>query len=212
MSLATERFIFPFDTGEPVITEIPSFYIKDTYDKYYVLDVNDFLGRGEVLEVALKNTYFEKSKQSNSMMWKATKVDYDFTTYTIPPVFGTFLGKFIPFMSDSFVIETGSAINTSMTQAEISNIVQNNNNSFFEVFLSSWMLFLLGPHTHKSLSGFNVSKPVWIKFYSGPMTKLWEPRYKELLSKGLPNTPIYEQALNEIKRIQYTDVIEFKST
>jgi hypothetical protein len=77
MNPATEQFKFPFDSGEPLILPVTNFFYKTTYDKFYVLNIDDFLARGEVLQNAIKNTSLILTQQVLDMGRKSEHIDID---------------------------------------------------------------------------------------------------------------------------------------
>lgn len=193
MNLATKKFKMPFESGEMIFHRVSSFSHKPSHDKFYVLNVDDYLARGEVVEVALKNTYLVATKQSREMNWPPT----EFVDYTkegapeSPEIFGTFLGRIIPFVVH---VPNGTIAETSLP--ELVETAREWADSFFEPFLVFWMEVLPGPH--KVFGGKNL-KPMWVHVNQADMKLLWYKHYEALRQEGLPKTPAYEEFLEGSK-------------
>ena len=192
MNLATKKFKMPFETGDVILRKVGSFSYKHTHDKFYILNVDDYLARGEVMEVALKNTYLVATKQSRDMTsYPAQWVEYTKSDAPEPPeIFGTFLGRIIPFV--------GHVPMLTLQETSLPELVAAGRewgNSFFEPFVNFWLEVLPGPH--KVFENQNL-KPMWVLMSQDDMKILWKPNYKELLEDGLPRTPVYEDFIRSL--------------
>jgi len=191
MNLATEQFKLPWESGEPVMRRITKFSFKNTYDKLYVMSLDDYLARGEVMHNAAKNSYFTKTRQSRDMNFMATNINLEDEDLEIPECFGTFLGQFIPIAN----YVSGVPWN-EMTPQEIQLQSAIWTDQFFEHYCEFWCLMLV--NTTHPLSKIREigNKPVWVNLNRQHMAFMWESRYNDLLTKGLRATPGYETVIN----------------
>jgi len=195
MNLATKKFKMPFESGDVILRKVGSFSYKQTHDKFYILNVDDYLARGEVMEVALKNTYLVATKQSRDMTRYPTEyVDYTKLEAPEPPeIFGTFLGRIIPFV--------GLVPSQTMQETSLPELVATGRqwaDSFFEPFVNFWLEVLPGPH--KVFENQNL-KPMWALMNQDDMKILWKSTYKDLLEDGLPRTPAYEDSIRSLLEV-----------
>ena len=196
MNLATEQFKLPFESGEPLIGKILQFHVKEQFDKMYVLSIDDFLARGEVIENAFKNTYLIKSKQARDIDYTAKWINYETDDLSrFPDCFGIFLGKFIP---------TANRVTNfqwrDLTTQDLVSQSREWGTQFFENQLDYWCLFLVNQNYPNQEIKRIGNKPCWVKFSKEAMLTLWKTRYEQLRSLGLPETPSFE--------LEYTSLVQ----
>lgn len=193
MNLATEQFKLPFESGEPIMKKIDYLTFKATFDKAFILSSDDFLARGEVAHMALRNEHFVKSQQSRNMSWAATTINYNkaygkIPSGPIPECFGIFMGKFIPFAANMGI----SAPWENMTMNDVTEGTKLWTGQFFENYCDFWCLVFINEQypdqAIKSLS----NKPVWVRFSKLQMVEMWHDRYVFLKQKGLQPCIDYE--------------------
>lgn len=198
MNIAIKKFEMPWEVGD-AIPSLDTFFYRYSYDKCYVLNVNDYLSRQEVVEAAIKNSYFIATDQSNDINRRVSgHVDYNKNRVWVPkgqnpppPFLGIFLGKIIPTLGERMPYQ-------NLTEASISEIRELAKRfaaECFEPFLDFWIEVI--PSSHPALKE-NGMKPVWMKIHATIMTNLWQPKYDELVSLGAPRTPALEKAINEL--------------
>jgi hypothetical protein len=210
MNPATEQFKFPFDSGEPLILPVSNFFYKTSYDKFYVLNIDDFLARGEVIQNAIKNTSLILTNQVVDMSRMSEHIDLESarnkTTFyksnfsnipnlpssnfgvaqiekedIVPPeCFGVFLGQFIPFASDIH----GLAFNKKSLE-EIRDLALMWSKEFFEMYLEYWLLVMINPEYPDNKVRGVAQKPVWIKLNKSQFLPLWEARYRYFIDQKL---------------------------
>ena len=194
MVLATLKFNMPFEPGELVQKKIYDFSYKEKYDKYYVLDVRDYLSRGEVIEAAVKNIYLICTKQTTDISLRSEQVLYHNvpsqpSLVQPPEFFGTFLGNIIPILT---LLPSGNLRESKMS--DLLDISRNLSNEFYEPMVSFWMKFIPGPHPKFK----GRVKPIWVLISKADMFPLWKNIYEEMKrTHGIASVPLLEDLMNK---------------
>lgn len=187
MHLPTCQFKVPFETGAPFVRNVYEFSYRDKFDKYYILNVNDFLSRGEVIELAIKNSHMIALGLSKDIRNGSKTIRYgeDEGFEKPPEIFGTFLGNFIPLIR--------SVPNRTLRETSTGELVESAklwSNEFYEPFVEFWFEFIPGPHT--KMAGIHKA---WFCFAKQHDVKLWMPQYQELIDQGMKRSPSFDSMM-----------------
>lgn len=202
MSLTTEQFQCPFKPGDFVMEPIHDFRLKATYDKVYIVDTNEYLSRGEVLDRSLRNYVRKQYKLSRSMTVGSLMKNYK----NPPEYFGMFTGRIISYYEDfeqlgrvpqhiqDIITKCNPDSYNKYMEEELNKKVEDDMNltmervrtrtleiskGFFEPSLEIWYEFLLGGG-HQGADGNNRR---WINFYLSTNDNFASIR-KSLRTKG----------------------------
>lgn len=174
---AIKFFRFPYQAGDAIQNMHDVYDIKETFDKYYIVDTTEPLSRYEVIYSAVKNAQNIHARKTISMTVRS-KRRQGRESNPANSYFGLFLGQVIP------VLKSPAAL-VGQDAAELTDMLQD---SFFEGGVEFWMQVLMS----KEYEAIQSEKPIWVQF---DLTSKFVELYKKHLESGGQRNPLFEHKM-----------------